>query len=133
MTNVNIEDLLEITLKDPEDFLKIKETLTRIGVSSKTDNKLWQSCHVLHKKGKYYIVHFKELFLLDGLSSNIEENDLARRNTIAKLLEEWGLLTIVNGSKAEALLAGINQIKIISHKDKNNWELIPKYTIGKKY
>lgn len=133
MTNVNIEDLLEITLKDPEDFLKIKETLTRIGVSSKTDNKLWQSCHVLHKKGKYYIVHFKELFLLDGLSSNIEENDLARRNTIAKLLEEWGLLTIVNGPKAEALLAGINQIKIISHKDKNNWELIPKYTIGKKY
>jgi len=133
MSNVNIEDLLEITLKDPEDFLKIKETLTRIGVSSKTDNKLWQSCHVLHKKGKYYIVHFKELFLLDGLSSNIEENDLARRNTIAKLLEEWGLLTIVDGPKAEALLAGINQIKIISHKDKNNWELIPKYTIGKKY
>ena len=133
MSSISVETFLEVVLAKEDDFLKVKETLTRIGVSSKTENKLWQSCHILHKKGKYYIVHFKELFLLDGLSSSIDDNDVARRNTIAKLLEEWGLLTIVNGPKAEALLAGINQIKIISHKDKNNWELIPKYTIGKKY
>jgi hypothetical protein len=132
MGSISIEDLLEVTLAKEDDFLKIKETLTRIGVSSKTENKLWQSCHILHKKGKYYIVHFKELFLLDGLSSSIDENDVARRNTITKLLEEWGLLSIVDGAKAESNLAGINQIKIIPFKEKTNWELIPKYHIGKR-
>lgn len=132
MAIISTENLLEIRLAKEDDFLKIKETLTRIGVSSKTENKLWQSCHILHKKGKYYIVHFKELFLLDGLSSSIDENDIYRRNTIAKLLEEWGLLTIVDSTKVDGLLAGINQIKIIPFKDKNNWELIPKYHIGKK-
>jgi hypothetical protein len=132
MGSISIEDLLEVTLAKEDDFLKVKETLTRIGVSSKTENKLWQSCHILHKKGKYYIVHFKELFLLDGLSSSIDENDIARRNTIAKLLEEWGLLKIVDGVKVESNLAGINQIKIIPFKEKTNWELIPKYHIGKR-
>ena len=132
MGSISIEDLLEVTLAKEDDFLKVKETLTRIGVSSKTENKLWQSCHILHKKGKYYIVHFKELFLLDGLSSSIDENDIARRNTIAKLLEEWGLLNIVDGVKVESNLAGINQIKIIPFKEKTNWELIPKYHIGKR-
>lgn len=133
MDNISIEDLLEVKLVKEDDFLKIKETLTRIGVSSKTENKLWQSCHILHKKGKYYIVHFKELFLLDGLSSSIDENDIARRNTIAKLLEEWGLLEIVDQKKVDAAIAGINQIKIIPFKEKQNWELIPKYHIGKKH
>ena len=132
MGSISIEDLLEVTLAKEDDFLKVKETLTRIGVSSKTENKLWQSCHILHKKGKYYIVHFKELFLLDGLSSSIDENDIARRNTIAKLLEEWGLLKIVDGVKVESNLAGINKIKIIPFKEKTNWELIPKYHIGKR-
>ena len=133
MSTISVENLLEVTLGKEDDFLKIKETLTRIGVSSKTDNKLWQSCHILHKKGKYYIVHFKELFLLDGLSSTITENDLARRNTIAKLLEEWGLLKVVDKEKMSALLTGVNQIKIIPFKEKQNWELVPKYHIGKKY
>jgi len=132
MQNISIEDLLEVKLTKEDDFLKIKETLTRIGVSSKTENKLWQSCHILHKKGKYYIVHFKELFLLDGLSSSIDDNDIARRNTIAKLLEEWGLLEIVDQKKVDSAIAGINQIKIIPFKEKQNWELIPKYHIGKK-
>ena len=132
MATISVDDLLEVILIKEDDFLKVKETLTRIGVSSKTENKLWQSCHILHKKGKYYIVHFKELFLLDGLSSSIDENDIARRNTIAKLLEEWGLLKIAVPSKIEGLQAGVNQIKIIPFKDKNNWELIPKYHIGKK-
>jgi hypothetical protein len=132
MATISVDDLLEVTLPKEDDFLKIKETLTRIGVSSKTENKLWQSCHILHKKGKYYIVHFKELFLLDGLSSSIDENDLARRNTIATLLEEWGLLQIVDPNRIEGKFAGINQIKIIPFKDKNAWQLIPKYHIGKK-
>jgi len=133
MKNISVEDLLEVTLSKEDDFLKIKETLTRIGVSSKTENKLWQSCHILHKKGKYYIVHFKELFLLDGLSSSINENDIGRRNAIAKLLEEWGLLNILDQKKSEQIIAGLNQIKIIPFKDKQNWELIPKYHIGKKH
>jgi hypothetical protein len=132
MSNISVDDLLEITIEKEDNFLKIKETLTRIGVSSKTENILWQSCHILHKKGKYYIVHFKELFLLDGLSSSITENDLARRNTIATLLEEWGLLKIVDPRRIEGQFAGINQIKIIPFKDKENWELVPKYHIGKK-
>lgn len=129
---IGVEDLLEVTLNKSDDFLKIKETLTRIGVSSKKEKKLYQSCHILHKKGKYYIVHFKELFSLDGLPSDIDENDIGRRNSIAKLLEDWGLLNIVNKDKVMSLLVPINQFKIIPHKEKNEWELCPKYHIGKK-
>lgn len=121
--------MLEVTLAEPDDFLKIKETLTRIGVASRKDKKLYQSCHILHKQGRYFIVHFKELFLLDGKKSNLEENDVARRNTIATLLSDWGLLNIENSSMAK-LLAPIRQIKIISFKDKDDWELCPKYNIG---
>jgi len=128
---IDVSELLEVQLKDEESFLKIKETLTRIGVSSKKEKKLYQSCHILHKRGKYYIVHFKELFLLDGLSSDIEENDLGRRNTIAKLLEEWNLLTVVDKDKMNSILTPINQIKIIPFKEKTEWELCPKYHIGK--
>lgn len=131
MNNNNAIDLLEIELVNKEDFLKVKETLTRIGITSKKENKLFQSCHILHKKGKYYIVHFKELFILDGLESDIDANDVGRRNRIAKLLEEWGLIRIVNPLAAEQVV-GLNQIKIISYADKLNWELCPKYHIGKK-
>jgi hypothetical protein len=130
-SNIDINDLLEVQLKDSECFLKIKETLTRIGVSSKKENKLFQSCHILHKRGKYYLVHFKELFLLDGLSSDIDETDIGRRNTIAKLLEEWNLLTVVNKEKMNSILTSLNQIKIIPFKEKQNWVLCPKYHIGK--
>ena len=129
-TEIKIEDLVEIELFESEDFLKIKETLTRIGVSSRKEKKLYQSCHILHKKGKYYIVHFKELFALDGLPTNIEENDIARRNTIANLLEDWELLEIVDQDQTEEPVASIAQIKIISHKEKGDWELCPKYHIG---
>lgn len=128
----DLNSLLEITLKTEDDFLKIKETLTRIGVSSKKDMKLFQSCHILHKRGKYYIVHFKELFSLDGLPSDIDETDIGRRNMIAKLLQDWGLLNVVNVNKMNSILTPINQIKIISHKEKHDWELCPKYHIGKK-
>lgn len=130
--NLKVEDLLEITLKEKDDFLKVRETLTRIGVSSKKDNKLYQSCHILHKRGKFYIVHFKELFALDGLPTDIDDTDIGRRNTIANLLSEWGLLDIVDPKKASDPIASLAQIKIISHKDKDNWELVPKYHIGKK-
>jgi hypothetical protein len=126
------EDLVEIRLKEEDDFLKIRETLTRVGVSSRKENKLYQSCHILHKKGKYYIVHFKELFGLDGLPSNLSENDIARRNAIIGLLEEWGLLEIVDSEKVQEPVASIGQIKIIPHKDRDDWELIPKYHIGNK-
>jgi hypothetical protein len=129
--NIDISELLEVQLKDEESFLKIKETLTRIGVSSKKEKKLYQSCHILHKRGKYYIVHFKELFLLDGLTSDIDENGLGRRNTIGKLLDEWNLLTVVDKDKMNSMLAPINQIKIIPFKEKTEWELCPKYHIGK--
>jgi len=132
-TEIKIEDLVEIELFESEDFLKIKETLTRIGVSSRKEKKLYQSCHILHKKGKYYIVHFKELFALDGLPTNIEENDIARRNTIANLLEDWELLEIVDQDQTEEPVASIAQIKIISHKEKGDWELCPKYHIGNKH
>ncbi len=125
-----LESLVEVSLDDQEDFLKIRETLTRIGVASKKDRKLYQSCHILHKQGKYYIVHFKELFKLDGKSSDFSENDRARRNTIANLLKEWGLIDIVKEDVYED--APISQIKIISHKEKNEWELVPKYNIGRK-
>ena len=121
-------DMLEITLNEPDDFLKVRETLTRIGVASRKENKLYQSCHILHKQGRYFIVHFKELYLLDGKKSNLEKNDIARRNTIATLLSDWGLLTIVK--KGQLVCADLRQIKIISFKDKNNWELVPKYNIG---
>ena len=121
-------NMLEVTLNEPDDFLKIRETLTRIGVASRKDNKLYQSCHILHKQGRYFIVHFKELFLLDGKKSNLEENDVARRNTIATLMSDWGLLTIESRDKLEPI-APLRQIKIISFKDKNEWNLCPKYNI----
>jgi hypothetical protein len=123
-------DMLEIHLNEPEDFLKIKETLTRIGVASRKENKLFQSCHILHKQGRYFIVHFKELFLLDGKKSNLEDNDLARRNTIAVLLSDWGLVRFA--TKAPTDCAPLRQIKIIPFKEKQNWELCPKYNIGNK-
>lgn len=129
--SIDLNELLEVTLKDDQAFLKIKETLTRIGVSSKKEKKLYQSCHILHKRGKYYIVHFKELFLLDGLTANIDQTDLGRRNTIAKLLEEWNLLTVVDKDRVNCILTPINQIKIIPFKEKTEWELCPKYHIGK--
>lgn len=122
--------MLEITLNEPDDFLKVRETLTRIGVASRKDKKLYQSCHILHKQGRYFIVHFKELFLLDGKKSNFEENDLARRNTIAQLMSDWGLITIDNAVVEP--LAPMRQIKIIPFKEKSEWELCPKYNIGSK-
>lgn len=125
----NPSSMLEVTLNEPDDFLKIRETLTRIGVASRKDNKLFQSCHILHKQGRYFIVHFKELFLLDGKKSNLEENDVARRNTIATLMSDWGLLTVDNTSNLKPI-APLRQIKIISYKDKGQWELCPKYNIG---
>ncbi len=123
--------MLEVTLNEPDDFLKIRETLTRIGVASRKDRKLYQSCHILHKQGRYFIVHFKELFLLDGKKSNLEENDIARRNTIATLMSDWGLLTIEQVNQAQPI-APLRQIKIIPYKEKNEWELCPKYNIGNK-
>lgn len=130
--DLKVEDLLEITLKTEDDFLKVRETLTRIGVSSKKENKLYQSCHILHKRGKFYIVHFKELFALDGLPTDIDDTDLGRRNTIANLLEEWGLIDIVDQKKASEPIVSLAQMKIIPFKDKQNWELVPKYHIGRK-
>jgi hypothetical protein len=127
----NPSKMLEITLNEPDDFLKVRETLTRIGVASRRENKLYQSCHILHKQGRYFIVHFKELFLLDGKKSNLEENDVARRNTIATLMSDWGLITIENKEVAQPV-APLRQIKIISFKDKDQWELCPKYNIGTK-
>ena len=125
----NPNNMLEVTLNEPDDFLKVRETLTRIGVASRKDNKLYQSCHILHKQGRYFIVHFKELFLLDGKKSNLEENDVARRNTIATLMSDWGLLTVEKKDLLQPV-APLRQIKIISFKDKNDWELCPKYNIG---
>jgi len=121
--------MLEVKLNEPDDFLKIRETLSRIGVASRKEKKLYQSCHILHKQGRYYIVHFKELFSLDGKQTDISENDIARRNTIASLLEEWGLVNILT-SKGES--APLSQIKIIPFKEKNEWVLETKYNIGKK-
>jgi hypothetical protein len=122
--------MLEITLNEPDDFLKVRETLTRIGVASRQDKKLYQSCHILHKQGRYFIVHFKELFLLDGKKSNFEINDVARRNTISTLLSDWGLIQFVK--KEELQMAPLRQIKIIPFKEKSAWELCPKYNIGNK-
>ena len=123
------EQMLEVELKDPDDFLKIRETLSRIGVASRKDKVLYQSCHILHKQGKYFIVHFKELFALDGKQTNLSENDIARRNTISRLLSDWGLVKIKGETDPAAPLS---QIKIISFKDKNDWTLETKYNIGKK-
>lgn len=129
---LNLNELIEVKLNEPDDFLKIRETLSRIGVASRKDRILYQSCHILHKQGKYYITHFKELFLLDGKRSDYSEEDKARRNTIANLLSEWGLLALVDAQKSQMPVAPLNQIKIISHKEKPEWTLITKYTIGKK-
>jgi len=125
------DTMLEVTLNEPDDFLKIRETLTRIGVASRKERKLYQSCHILHKQGRYFIVHFKELFLLDGKKSNLEESDIARRNTIATLMSDWGLVTLDNAEQAQPL-SPLRQIKIISYKEKDQWELCPKYNIGRK-
>ena len=123
---------IEIELNEDDDFLKIKETLTRIGVSSRKENKLYQSCHILHKRGRYAIMHFKELFSLDGLESDITENDIGRRNTIVKLLNEWELITVFDGEDYEEPQVSLAQIKILPYKQKGDWELIPKYHIGNK-
>ena len=124
------DNMLEVALKEPDDFLKVRETLSRIGVASRKEKTLFQSCHILHKQGKYYIVHFKELFALDGKDTNLSENDIARRNTISNLLSDWGLVKVVKESEIEA--APLSQIKVISFKDKENWKLETKYNIGKK-
>ena len=123
--------MVEVKLSAPDDFLKVRETLTRIGVASRSERKLFQSCHILHKQGKYYIVHFKELFLLDGKHSDFSENDQQRRNRIAKLLSDWGLVSVVDEESIENA-SSISQIKILPHKEKADWELIPKYSIGSK-
>jgi hypothetical protein len=125
------EKMLEVQLKEPDDFLKVRETLTRIGVASRKDKKLFQSCHILHKQGRYFIVHFKELFALDGKFANFSENDLERRNTIASLLADWGLVTILNKENAEKK-APLSQIKVLAFKEKDEWDLQAKYNIGKK-
>ena len=127
--NWSQEKMLEVSLKEPDDFLKIRETLSRIGVASRKERKLYQSCHILHKQGRYYIVHFKELFALDGKETNLSENDIARRNTIANLLRDWGLVEVIGNSE---LIAPLSQIKIISFKEKDEWILETKYNIGKK-
>lgn len=126
----DLNQLVEVRLKNAEDFLKVRETLSRIGLASKKDNTLYQSCHILHKQGKYYIVHFKELFMLDGKEATFSEGDIARRNRIVVLLDEWELIEVVNKSKIQEPVAPLNQIKIIPFKEKNNWNLVTKYTIG---
>ena len=128
----DINSLVEIKLKEPDDFLKVKETLTRIGVSSKKNNVLYQSCHILHKQGRYYIVHFKELFGLDGKPYSMTEQDLGRRNTIANLLNEWGLVELVKKEQTDEPAAPISQIKVLQYAEKADWELVAKYSIGKK-
>ena len=129
MDNWSQEQMLEVVLKEPDDFLKVRETLSRMGVASRREKILWQSAHILHKKGRYYIAHFKELFALDGKETNISENDIARRNTIAKLLGDWGLVEVIGVTDP---VAPLSQIKIISFKDKDDWELCTKYNIGRK-
>ncbi len=127
----NPTDMLEVTLNEPDDFLKVRETLTRIGVASRKDKKLFQSCHILHKQGRYFIVHFKELFMLDGKKANLEETDIQRRNTIATLMSDWGLVEIHDTSKASNC-APLRLIKILPFREKDEWELCPKYNIGNK-
>tara|TARA_B100000029_G_scaffold18769_1_gene18835 strand:+ start:306 stop:710 length:405 start_codon:yes stop_codon:yes gene_type:complete len=127
--NWSQKDMFEVTLKEPDDFLKVRETLSRIGVASRKEKKLYQSCHILHKQGRYYIVHFKELFALDGKKTNLSENDIARRNTIVNLLSDWGLVDVNNVAEPAAPLS---QIKVISFREKNDWMLETKYNIGKR-
>lgn len=127
-----VENLIEVRLKKEDDFLKVRETLTRIGVASKKDQMLYQSCHILHKQGKYYIVHFKELFILDGKPSNFGEDDVGRRNTITNLLAEWGLIEIVNPESTKEPIALLSQIKVLPFKEKEQWNLVTKYNIGRK-
>jgi Bacteriophage translational regulator len=127
-----VDTLLEIKLLEEDDFLKVRETLTRIGVASRKDKTLYQSCHILHKQGKFYIVHFKEMFALDGKPTNFSDEDKGRRNTIAKLLEDWGLISIVDPARAQDPKAMLNQIKILPHKEKDEWTLVQKYNIGRK-
>ena len=127
---VDIEEMVECSLEEADDFLKVRETLTRIGVASRKDKTLFQSCHILHKQGRYFIVHFKELFALDGKPTNFSENDQARRNTIANLLAEWGLIKLIDPDKSSELVVPLNQLKILSYKEKDEWELTAKYNIG---
>jgi hypothetical protein len=127
-----VERLVEVTFEEKDDFLKIRETLSRIGVASRKEQELFQSCHILHKRGKYYIVHFKELFMLDGKPTNIEEGDIARRNTIIELLKQWNLLKVVDEERIGEPKSPLSQIKIIPYKEKHNWKLTTKYTIGSK-
>ena len=127
----NQSDMVEVTLGEPDDFLKVRETLTRIGVASRKEKKIYQSCHILHKQGKYYIVHFKELFALDGKNTNFSSNDLQRRNRITQLLSDWGLVSVVDSDRIKDL-APLNQIKVLSFKDKGEWTLESKYNIGRK-
>ena len=129
----SIEDMLEVTIKQPDDFLKVRETLTRIGVASRKDKTLFQSCHILHKQGRYAIIHFKELFALDGKATDFSEEDEGRRNTITALLEEWNLVKIIEADKVKNPRTPMNRIKIISHKEKQDWLLISKYNIGRNY
>jgi hypothetical protein len=129
---ITIDQMIEVTLDEQDDFLKVRETLTRIGIASRKDQTLYQSCHVLHKQGRYYIVHFKELFALDGKPVNFDQADVARRNTIANLLSDWGLIKLVDADKSVDPVAPMSQIKIIPHKDKSEWTLEAKYTIGRK-
>lgn len=128
----SVDNLVEVRLGEQDDFLKVRETLTRIGVASRKDKTIYQSCHILHKQGKYYIVHFKELFALDGKPTNFSEDDIGRRNTITALLEEWGLIKVVEPTKIEDPKMPLSQIKILPHKDKNEWTLVSKYNIGRK-
>tara|TARA_B100001989_G_C24237597_1_gene315723 strand:- start:76 stop:477 length:402 start_codon:yes stop_codon:yes gene_type:complete len=132
MMSYDISQMIEVSLKEKDDFLKVKETLTRIGVASRKEKTLYQSCHILHKQQKYYIVHFKELFALDGKPFNFSDTDIARRNTIANLLAEWDLVGLVNPSKTEEPTLPLNQLKILSFSEKEEWTLTPKYNIGKK-
>jgi hypothetical protein len=127
-----VEQLVEVRLINEDDFLKVRETLTRIGVASKKDMKLYQSCHILHKQGRYYIVHFKELFALDGKPSSLSDDDMGRRNTIAKLLAEWGLIELVDPARSATPQTPLSQIKVLPHKEKDQWELVAKYNIGRK-
>ena len=131
ITSWSSSDMLEVTIKQPYDFLKVRETLTRIGVASRKDKTLYQSCHILHKQGKYFITHFKELFALDGKKATLVENDIQRRNTIAILLQDWNLIDIVNKTNVENK-APLSQIKVLPFKEKNEWNLVAKYNIGKK-
>ena len=132
MNDTLIEAMVEVKLNEPDDFLKVRETLTRIGIASRKEKTLFQSCHILHKQGKYYIVHFKELFALDGKTTNFTENDTARRNSIANLLSEWELIKLVNPDKSAEPTVPLSQLKILSFKEKDEWDLTPKYNIGNK-